>query len=179
MLNQKTYSCGICNTTPDQISHHKSHIETQKHRDKRELFEFKLSKFSNQELEEKYKTHNIDDIIREIETIIYTPLDKTNLLTNNKKLKLNIINNTSNISEKMNALKNEMIEQTNSVSNKEALKDKIHEIHNYLRNNGAGYGMNALKVFNIIHGLKKIEENGLLDKVSLKKPDCSFSYLLN
>jgi restriction endonuclease S subunit/type I restriction-modification system DNA methylase subunit len=179
MLNPKTYSCGICNTTPGQISHHKSHIETQKHRDKRELFEFKLSKFSNQELEEKYKTHNIDDIIREIETIIYTPLDKTNLLTNNKKLKLNIINNTSNISEKMNALKNEMIEQTNSVSNKEALKDKIHEIHNYLRNNGAGYGMNALKVFNIIHGLKKIEENGLLDKVSLKKPDCSFSYLLN
>lgn len=179
MLNQKTYSCGICNTTPDQISHHKSHIETQKHRDKRELFEFKLSKFSNQELEEKYKTHNVDDIIREIETIIYTPLDKTNLLTNNKKLKLNIINNTSNITEDMNALKNEMIEQTNSVSNKEALKDKIHEIHNYLRNNGAGYGMNALKVFNIIYGLKKIEENGLLDKVSLKKPDCEFSHLLN
>ncbi len=179
MLNQKTYSCGICNTTPDQISHHKSHIETQKHRDKRELFEFKLSKFSNQELEEKYKTHNVDDIIREIETIIYTPLDKTNLLTNNKKLKLNIINNTSNITEEMNALKNEMIEQSNSVSNKEALKDKIHEIHNYLRNNGAGYGMNALKVFNIIYGLKKIEENGLLDKVSLKKPDCEFSHLLN
>tara|TARA_B100000035_G_scaffold169950_1_gene144977 strand:+ start:4981 stop:7365 length:2385 start_codon:yes stop_codon:yes gene_type:complete len=179
MLNKKTYSCGICKTTPDQISHHKSHIETQKHKDKRELFEFKLSKLTNQELEETYKTHNVDDIIREIETIIYTPIDKTNLLTNNKKLKLDIINNTSNISGEMNALKNEMIEQTNSVSNKEALKDKIHEIHNYLRNNGAGYGMNALKVFNIIYGLKKIEENGLLDKVSLKKPDCEFSHLLN
>ena len=36
MLKQKTYSCGICKTTPDQISHHKSHIETQKHKDKRE-----------------------------------------------------------------------------------------------------------------------------------------------
>ena len=71
-----------------------------------------------------------------------------------------------------------MIGQNNNVSNKEALKDKIHEIHNYLRNNGAGYGMNALKVFNIIYGLKKIEENGLLNKVSLKKPDCEFSYLL-
>jgi len=66
-----------------------------------------------------------------------------------------------------------------SITNKEALKDKIHEIHNYLRNNGAGYGMNALKVFNIIYGLKKIEEHGLFDKVSLKKPDCEFSYLLN
>ena len=51
MLNKKTYSCGICKTTPDQISHHKSHIETQKHKDKRELFEFKLSKLTNQELE--------------------------------------------------------------------------------------------------------------------------------
>ena len=66
-----------------------------------------------------------------------------------------------------------------SVSNKEGLKDKIHEIHNFLRNNGAGYGMNALKVFNIIYGLKQIEENNLLDKVNLKKPECEFSYLLS
>lgn len=65
-----------------------------------------------------------------------------------------------------------------NISNKEALKDKIHEIHNYLRNNGAGYGMNALKVFNLLYGLKKIEEKNLLDKVNLKRPDCEFSYLL-
>ena len=65
-----------------------------------------------------------------------------------------------------------------SITNKDALKDKIHEIHNFLRNNGAGYGMNALKVFNIIYGLKKIEENNLFDKVNLIKPDCEFSYLL-
>lgn len=178
MLNKKTYSCGICKTTPDQISHHKSHIETQKHKDKRELFEFKLSKLTNQELEEKYKTDKIKDIIQEIETIIYSPIDNINSSTNKKKLKQNIINYKSDITEDMNTLKNTAIEQTNSVSNKEALKDKIHEIHNYLRNNGAGYGMNALKVFNIIYGLKKIEEKGLFDKVSLKKPDCEFSYLL-
>lgn len=64
------------------------------------------------------------------------------------------------------------------ISNKEALKEKIHEIHNYLRNNGAGYGMNALKVFNVFYGLKKIEEHGLIDKVNLKRPECEFSYLL-
>jgi len=178
MLNQKTYSCGICKTIPDQISHHKSHIETQKHKDKRELFEFKLSKLTNQELEEKYKTDKIKDIIQEIETIIYTPINNINSLTYNKKLKQNIINYKSDITENMNTLKNTAIEQTNSVSNKEALKDKIHEIHNHLRNNGAGYGMNALKVFNILYGLKKIEETGLFDKVNLKKPDCEFSYLL-
>jgi type I restriction-modification system DNA methylase subunit len=172
MVNQKTYSCGICKTIPDQISHHKSHIKTQKHKDKCELFEFKLSKLTNQELEEKYKTYKIKDILQEIETIIYTPIDYIN-----KKLKQNIINYQKD-TEDMNTLKYTAIEQTNSVSNKEALKDKIHEIHNYLRNNGAGYGMNALKVFNIMYGLKKIEENGLFDKVSLKKPDCEFSYLL-
>jgi type I restriction-modification system DNA methylase subunit len=160
MLNQKTYSCGICKTTPDQISHHKSHIETQKHKDKYELFSFKLSKLTTQELEENYKTDTIKDILSETETI----------LSPAKKLKKDIIIEDS--------LKNTMIEEMNSVSNKEALKDKIHEIHNYLRNHGAGYGMNALKVFNIIYGLKKIEENGLFDKVSLKKPDCEFSHLL-
>jgi restriction endonuclease S subunit len=68
---------------------------------------------------------------------------------------------------------------TNTISNKEALKEKIHEIHNTLRNNGAGYGMNALKVFNILFGLKKIEEKNLIDKVGLQRPYCEFSYLLN
>ena len=178
MLNQKTYSCGICKTIPDQISHHKSHIETQKHKDKRELFEFKLSKLTNVDLEKSYKTTNIHDIVMETETIIYTPIDNSILSTNKKKLKENISDNVDDIIQNMNTLKSTTIEQTNNVSNKEALKDKIHEIHNYLRNNGAGYGMNALKVFNILYGLKKLEENGLFDKVNLKKPDCEFSYLL-
>lgn len=177
MLNKKTYSCGICKTTPDQISHHKSHIETQKHKDKRELFELKLSKLSNEELEQLYKTTNTNDIIIETETIVYTSVINNPNVTNDVKLKQKTICKIDNI-ENMNTLKIEMIEQTNSVSNKEALKEKIHEIHNFLRNNGAGYGMNALKVFNILYGLKKIEENGLLIKVNLKRPDCEFSYLL-
>lgn len=63
------------------------------------------------------------------------------------------------------------------ISNKDALRDKIHEIHNFLRNNGAGYGMNALKVFNILYGLKKIDESNLFDKLKLN-PECKFSYLL-
>lgn len=72
-----------------------------------------------------------------------------------------------------------MTDTPNNVSNKEALKDKIHEIHNYLRNNGAGYGMNALKVFNIIYGLKKIEETGLLDTVRLMRPTANFHICCN
>lgn len=53
------------------------------------------------------------------------------------------------------------------ITNRYALKDKIHELHNYMRNNGVGYGMNALKVFNIFYALKKIEDNGLCEKFKL------------
>jgi type I restriction-modification system DNA methylase subunit len=96
---------------------------------------------------------------------------------NQKKLTNTSFKNNINIHNKeMTDLMK--IEQSNNVSNKEALRDKIHEIHNYLRNNGAGYGMNALKVFNLLYGLKKIEEKNLLDKVNLKRPECEFSYLL-
>jgi len=167
MLKQKTYSCGICKTTPDQISHHKSHIETQKHKDKRELFELKLSKLSPNELQECYKTTVIEEIVNEVETIIYNP----NLLNdiNKKKLKQNENENENEVLTNKNLM--------TSVSNKEALKNKIHDIHNFLRNNGAGYGMNALKVFNLLYGLKKIEEKKLFDKVKLSE-DCRFSNLL-
>ena len=166
----KKYCCGICKTTPDQISHHKAHLETQKHKHKKELFEFKLSKLNNKELEQKYKIINIFDIVTELETILYNKkLNEKE--TDNLEIKMANITETTEMSE------TEMSEYT-SISNKDALKSKIHEIHNYLRNHGAGYGMNALKVFNILYGLKKIEENGLLDKVKLKRPECEFSYLL-
>ena len=160
MLNQKKYSCGFCKTTPDQISHHKSHIETQKHKDKRELFVLKLDKLSEDELMNKYKTTNISDICDETETII-------NLIKNDTNDCNNDIQDIQDI-----------MERQNSISNKEALKEKIHEIHNYLRNNGAGYGMNALKVFNILYGLKKIDEKGLNDVVGLD-PRCTFQHLLS
>ena len=63
------------------------------------------------------------------------------------------------------------------ISNKEGLRDKIHEIHNYLRNNGAGYGMNALKIFNIFYVLKKIEDNDLWKKLELPE-ECKYSNLI-
>ena len=40
------YFCAICNTKPDQISHHKSHLQTQKHREKREAYARELGYFS-------------------------------------------------------------------------------------------------------------------------------------
>lgn len=46
-----------------------------------------------------------------------------------------------------------------SITNKESLRDYIHGIHDYLRNSGAGYGMTALKMFNVLYGLMVIEKN--------------------
>ena len=40
------YFCAMCNTKPDQISHHKSHLQTQKHREKREAYARELRYFS-------------------------------------------------------------------------------------------------------------------------------------
>jgi len=90
---------------------------------------------------------------------------------------LNTVNNIIHDSDKEMFRKQEQIKQSNSVSNKEALRDKIHEIHNYLRNSGAGYGMTALKIFNILYGLKKIEDTNSFEQLGLGN-ECKFSDLL-
>jgi type I restriction-modification system DNA methylase subunit len=153
----KYYNCEICGTKVDnQKTHHKSHLSTGKHGDKVKIFELELEKLTKEERRGLYKTSKIVKIISKMST------------------------NIENIEEEVKDVENiENIEEDDRVliTNREALKNKIHEIHNYLRNNGAGYGMNALKVFNIIYGLKKIEENGLFEKVNLSK-ECRFSYLL-
>jgi type I restriction enzyme S subunit len=131
--------------------------------DKKELFILKLKNLSEQEKIKLYDNTNDEEIINENETVIQ---DYNKKLTN----KYNIDKEYIKMEQTMN---NNIV-----ISNKEALKDKIHEIHNYLRNNGAGYGMNALKVFNIFYGLKKIEDKNLIDKLELKKPDCVFSHLV-
>jgi len=83
---------------------------------------------------------------------------------------------SDNIDDIINDLEGKIM--TNVViNNREALQEAIHEIHNFLRNNGAGYGMNALKVFNLIYGLKKISDKNLLKKVGLSDK-CHFNNLL-
>ena len=78
---------------------------------------------------------------------------------------------------------------THAVTNAEALKTHIHNIHNGLRNQGAGYGQEGLKVFWLFYGIKKIEESGNLEKVNFNpdniskfnddKWDGSWSHLLH
>ena len=53
------------------------------------------------------------------------------------------------------------------ISTKEALKDTVHDIHNFMRNNGGGYGMGALKVFNVLYSLYKLEDYDFLEKYGI------------
>jgi len=179
----KTYTCGICNTTPDQLSHHKVHLATQKHKDKLELCFCRLSNSSSEELIKQYGTVNVPDIVTVLEKQLYMAAEMNK--SKHKKLIQSPIHtqeDTHTLSTILNdntLTENErtMSEQSNNISTREALKDKVHEIHNFLRNNGAGYGMTALKIFNIFFGLKKIEEKGLFEKTGLID-DCRFSKLL-
>ncbi len=62
-----------------------------------------------------------------------------------------------------------------SISTKEALKNHIHRIHDLIRNAGAGYGLEALKIFNFFYGLKILEP--FWDKLEIKAK--KFSELVN
>jgi DNA (cytosine-5)-methyltransferase 1 len=82
----KLYSCGICISTLDQISHHKSHINTQQHKDKKELFELKLSKLKEDELFQLHHSTDIKYIVVSTETIIqelFKKIEKKNISKNN------------------------------------------------------------------------------------------------
>lgn len=61
------------------------------------------------------------------------------------------------------------------ITTREQLKDHIHSIHNYIRNNGAGYGLEAMKIFNVFYGLKLIDP--IIDKVGWDK-NYSFKNLM-
>ena len=218
---KKTYTCGICENEPSQVSHHKAHLTTEKHKQKKEIFFLQLQQLSEEELIEKYDTSNLLDIVTEKETLLYAGPDAKVTATPrsvSKKRKQQepqpvnppqsggggggggegvgggvfMVTTTDEedtpildedsipVEKKMKELPFGMMERAQqeiSASNREALKEEIHETHNYLRNNGAGYGMTALKMFNLILGLRKIEEHGIALKFNLRA-ECMFSHLL-
>ncbi len=65
------------------------------------------------------------------------------------------------------------------MTTKEEIKEKIHTIHNFMRNNGFGYGFDALKLFISLYGLKMIEPLIQHNKIQFKNNEyCKFSYLV-
>jgi restriction endonuclease S subunit len=123
----QNYKCGICDSKPDQLSHHKSHIGTQKHQDKREVFELKLEKMTSENLQEKYGTSNIQEIVERYETQKVITISK-NSSPEIKKRKTNtlIYENSAEVISNSN----------NSESFKYKFLDFLGKMHNLLR--GAG-----------------------------------------
>jgi type I restriction-modification system DNA methylase subunit len=154
-----TYHCAICVKVSKQKKHHETHITSKGHIKAKRIFELELGQLSKEELIAKYKSNLITHILATQETVIVDNDDVSSVSSDGD-------------------IANEIIEDDAlTISNKEALREHIHKIHNYLRNNGAGYGMNALKVFNLLYGLKKLEDSKLFDKIGLN-PTCKFSLLL-
>jgi type I restriction-modification system DNA methylase subunit len=107
----QNYKCGICDSKPDQLSHHRSHIATQKHKDKRCIFKLQLQSMNNNELEEKYNNTNIEVIISKIETIHIIKKKENTNMNNNKTISGNILWNLENnqdTNQNYNAIKNKL-----------------------------------------------------------------------
>ena len=126
----QTYKCGICESKADQLSHHKSHLGTQKHKDKLTIFELNLQKMTNEDLNDTYNTNNINDIIKKIETKHIIKKKKEEIVTdmNSKKHKTNTL-----IYEKLG---NAIIETETNESFKYKFLDFLGKMHNLLRGVG-------------------------------------------
>ena len=173
------YTCGICGKISTQKSHHDAHLKSKDHRKECEIFRLNLVAFTLEEIIEEYPQFKPDvDRLSDEDFLLDGESEQDNIdavKNAEKNLKYEIARKI--IKMKSTVKSDEIIDIQNNISNKDALRDKIHEIHNFLRNNGAGYGMNALKVFNIIYGLKKITDGNIREKTGLSDY-CDFSYLL-
>lgn len=152
------YNCLICGTTPDKKSHHFNHKKTKKHKLQKENLTLKLQQKSKEELLSEYQETDVELIISKLEN---------NIVETDEIEQIDEIDESSGLD--LNDLIEQDFESIHKTSNKDALKDKIHEIHNFLRNNGAGYGMSALKVFNVLYGLKRIEQYDLFKTIDLEE----------
>ena len=187
------YVCEICAKASTQKGHHESHLKSRDHRKECEIFKLNMvAKDLGEIIEEYPQFKSGGDELNEEDFLISgeTEQDNIDAVKNaEKNLKYDIVKKIIKMKATVKSGENTGDEPTNgptngptidiqnTISNKDALRDKIHEIHNFLRNNGAGYGMNALKVFNIIYGLKKITDGNLREKTGLSDK-CDFSYLL-
>jgi type I restriction-modification system DNA methylase subunit len=55
------------------------------------------------------------------------------------------------------SIKNINVENEDQFITRDDLRDYIHSIHNFIRNNGAGYGQTGVKIFSVFYGLKLIQ----------------------
>ncbi len=163
---ETTYTCEICKTKPDQLSHNKKHCESESHKDKCKIFKLTLNKNTVKKLKELYpdyknlktKKQIIDKIVEDMSSVKHVVEKKLEIIECQK------YKPSSDIDFNLNV----------GINSREEMKNRVHSLHNFLRNNGAGYGMNALKMFSLFYGLNKIEDNKHFEKTGLDEC-CKFS----
>lgn len=140
----RKYICQICNSTSTQLSHHKTHLETQKHIDKKKIFEMELLNKEKTDLVEQYKSDNIEKIIKKKEKKIIKIV--------NKKIKLELDGEETKTEEpskkKISGKQIWNIEQNAEINEnyyniKSKLESIIKQCHNLLYSNGSIVGIKA------------------------------------
>ena len=98
----------------------------------------------------------------------------------NKGIKMNDEEKNNYINDLLQKMENSKPTEGDSVNitNKYQLKEWIHDVHNFLRNSGAGYGMKPLNIFSLFYGLMRLEEYGMLDQFELNDKKMNFSNLV-
>lgn len=169
------YRCGICDSVQKQICHHKTHIATGKHKDKRTIFKLKLESMTSEELKEKYSTDEIEDIINKIETIKLPKLiikPSTTMDISKKQISGNVVWNLE-INQDLNP---------NYAAIKSKLDSIIKQCHNLLYGKGGSIvGTKAqndimrILCLKILEGQFNDENSELWDRCNKVKSDGNMS----
>ena len=164
-----TYKCVICGEEHSKKSVNNNHIKSEKHLKNCEILKLNL----------QLKT--MDDILIDNPEYLNdvnkfdTKLDLINTIIEDKS---SVKIQTEKVITNCNMMNDINFNVDIGINSREEMKNRVHSLHNFLRNNGAGYGMNALKMFSLFYGLKKIEDEEndfkIFKKTGLPN-ECKFS----
>ena len=154
------YSCVICNKDSKQISHHRTHINSESHKLKVENIKLKLATKTIQELEQEYQNTDIDLIVNKLANKkIY---DGVETVMNTET----VVNTTGGINKKQidgtvswRISKTDMTENMEYLNYKQKLESIIKRCHQVLYNNGAITGSKAMNDIMRILTLKLLEHH--------------------
>lgn len=173
------YECLICKKSSSQKGHHDVHLTSSDHKQKCEIFKLKLETKTYDELIKEYpRFKNINNGISDDDILLEGGGEGVNIdaVDAEKQIKSDII---QRIIKSMTIGKMENISNDQHfITNKYILKEWIHDVHNFLRNSGAGYGMKPLNIFSLFYGLMRLEEYDMLDQFKLNDEKMSFSHLV-
>tara|TARA_B110000971_G_scaffold178389_1_gene184335 strand:+ start:339 stop:3176 length:2838 start_codon:yes stop_codon:yes gene_type:complete len=154
------YSCVICNKDSKQISHHRTHINSESHKLKVENIKLKLATKTIQELEQEYQNTDIDLIVNKLANKkIY---DGVETVMNTET----VVNTAGGINKKQidgtvswRISKTDMTENMEYLNYKQKLESIIKRCHQVLYNNGAVTGSKAMNDIMRILTLKLLEHH--------------------